>query len=303
MSGYRKGDKIGRYVILREIPGGEGGMGTVYEAEPLLGNGRVALKVAQSDGADFLKDEAQVLTKLAHQHIVKILPLPFPKYEREYFVARDPEENVWYIALEYLRGGSLRDRLQRKGRLDLTEAIEIAEQIASALDYAHTKGIVHRDLKPSNVLFRRSWLDLPIIKPQVVLTDFGIASLNDAFAAGEAGTPAYMSPEQVRHAEGEKVKVNHRCDLYTLGVLLYEMLTGQVPFQGQDREATWKAIKEEAPPSPRQFNPHISEKVETVILKALEKLPEKRFQTAAEMIRALKEAVADAKAVSRPEPQ
>ena len=294
MSRYRRGDKIGRYVILREIPGGEGGMGTVYEAKPLTGNGRVALKVAHDSVADFLKDEAEVLTKLDHPHIVKILPLPFPEYEREYFVARDPDQDVWYIALEYLRGGSLRDRLRRKGKLELAEAIGIAEQIASALDYAHAKGIVHRDLKPSNVLFRRSWLDLPFVKPRVVLTDFGIASLSEADWARKAGTPVYMSPEQVRQAQGEKVKVNHRCDLYALGVLLYEMLTGRVPFQGQDREAIWKAIKEELAPSPTKFNPRIPQGVEDVILKALEKVPEERFRTAAEMIRALKEAMAEA---------
>jgi serine/threonine-protein kinase len=297
MSGYQKGDKIGRYVILKEIPGGEGGMGAVYEAEPLMGSGRVALKVAHDDGADFLKNEAEVLTKLTHPHIVKILPLPFPEYEREHFVARDPEQDVWYIALEHLNGGSLRDRLQRKGRLELAEAVEIAKQIGFALDYAHAQGIVHRDLKPSNVLFRRSWLDLPFVKPQAVLTDFGIAGYDDIFWAWGAGTLAYMSPEQVRQAQGERIKVDHCCDIYALGVLLFEMLAGQVPFQGEDQEATWRAIKEELPPSPRQLNPCISEKAEAVILKALEKLPSKRFQTAGEMIKTLKKAAADAKVI------
>jgi len=299
MSGYRKGDRIGRYVILRDIPGGEGGMGIVYEAKPLTGNGRVALKVARDNEADFLKDEAEVLTRLDHPHIVKILPLPFPEFEREYFVARDPEQDIWYIALEYLRGGSLRDRLRRKGKLELGEAIEIAKQIASALDYAHAKGIVHRDLKPSNVLFRHSWLDLPFVKPQVVLTDFGIASLSNADWARKAGTPMYMSPEQVRQALGEEVKVNHLCDIYALGVLLYEMLTGRVPFQGRDQEAIWRAIKDELPPPPTRFNPHIPQGVEDVVLKALEKAPEKRFRTATEMVRALKEAAAKAKAVKK----
>lgn len=287
MKNYQKGDRIGQFVILQEIPGG--GMGRVYTAKPLNGNDHVVLKVARGEQADFLKDEAECLPALHHPHIIRILPA----VEIEghvYYLAREPSTEEWYIVLEYLEGGSLKDRFRQERKLDVEEAVTIIEQIGSALDYAHCKGTIHQDIKPSNVLFRSCLEGSGGTRGQAVISDFGIAVDIRRIRAGEiAGTLPYMSPEQARVVVGERINLDHRVDLYSLGVLLYEMLTGRHPVSGKGREEILQAIINEPPIPPSQFNSSIRAAIERVILKALEKDPSKRFASAQEMVNALRD--------------
>lgn len=281
---FRKGDNVGPYVILREI--GKGGMATVYEAKSPLGDSPVALKVADGDQSDFLKEEAWHLATLAtildHPNILKILPLSFSEGEEKYYIARDLKTNSWYITLEYADGGSLRDKLEREKIIKLEEVLEIIRQVGLALDYAHSRGIIHRDIKPSNILFKR----LPSGKCKVLLSDFGIAKTRDILQKGVAvGTPSYMSPEQ---AMGEEV--DHRSDIYSLGVVLYEMLTGRVPFEGKAPDEVLHQQLYELLPLPSTVNPYIPKSIEAVILKTLARKPDERFQSVKEMVTALEDA-------------
>jgi len=246
-------------------------MATVYEAVLPSQGPRVALKVAHEGQSDAVKEEADYLANLRrvldHPNILKILPLPFSDNEREYYAARDLATNRWYLALEYADGGSLRDKLNREGIIPLEEAVKIISQVGEALEYAHSQGIIHRDCKPSNILFKR----LPSGEYRVLLADFGIAGNRlVAGRAASAGTRGYMSPEQVK---GEVA--DHRSDIYALGVILYEMLTGRLP-------STNIASRLSSPRLPRE--------VEAVIRKALEPDPSRRFQSVREMLMALREA-------------
>lgn len=274
--------RIGPYVVLREI--GKGGMATVYEAKLPSGDGHVALKVAHGDQSDFLKEEAEnlanLVTILDHPNILRILPLPLGEGERDYYIARDPKTNSWYIALEYVNGGSLRDKLNREKRIEVREAIKIISQVGSALDYAHSKGVIHLDIKSTNILFNQ----LPSGEVKVLLSDFGIAKIKGRRTGWLAGTAYYRSPEQ---ASGKEV--DHRSDIYSLGVVLYEMLTGRVPFEGTTLDVMHQRIHQ-LPPPPSTINPHIPKEVEAVILKALAKNPKTRFQSVKEMVAALEEA-------------
>ena len=217
---------------------------------------------------------ANLATILDHPNILKILPLPFGEGEKDYYIARDPETDCWYIALEYTKGGSLRDKLNREKRIEIREAIEIISQVGSALDYAHSKGIIHRDIKPTNILFKKS----PSGETRVLLSDFGIAKARSEGIKGIVGTPGYMSFEQVSEKD-----VDHRSDIYSLGVVLYEMLTGRVTFEGKPLDVQY--------PLPSNINPYIPEEVEAVIMKALAKNPEDRFQSVKEMVAVLQEAI------------
>ena len=272
--------KVGPYVILREI--GRGGMAKVYEARLPSRDGHVALKVARGDQSDFLKEEAENLVNLVaildHPNILKILPLPFGEGKRDYYIAKDPETGNWYIALKYASGGSLRDKLNREKRIEIREAIEIISQVGSALDYAHSKGVIHRDVKPTNILFKK----LPSGETRVLLSDFGIAKARSIEGLkGIMGTPGYMSFEQ---ASGKDV--DHRSDIYSLGVVFYEMLTGKVPSEGTTFDKT-----HQPPLSPSKINPHIPMEAEAIIMKALAKNPEDRFQSAKELVVALQRAI------------
>jgi len=260
-------------------------MATVYLAKLPAGDGHVALKVAQGAQSDFLKEEAENLANLAaildHPNILKILPLPLGDGERDYYIARDPKTNSWYMALEYVNGGSLREKLNREKRLEVREAVEIINQVGSALNYAHSKGITHCDIKPTNILFQQ----LPSGEVRVLLSDFGIARARTPKGVkGIIGTPSYMSPEQ---ASGQEV--DHRSDIYSLGVVLYEMLTGRLPFEGATLEVTHQHIHQ-SPLPPSAINPHIPKEVEAVIVKALAKNPMDRFQSVRELVVALEEA-------------
>jgi hypothetical protein len=264
---------IGQYQILEEI--GRGGMAVVYKAwQPSLER-FVALKVLPQyflHDAEFLARfqlEARAAAQLSHPNVIHI-------YDT------GEAEGIHYIAMEYLEGGSLSQRLAA-GPLQPRDAQGILAQVASALDYAHARGLIHRDIKPANILFTADG--------RAKVTDFGIARAGDGTRLTQTGTvmgtPEYMSPEQ---AEGRPV--DHRADLYALGVVLYQMLTGRAPFRGTTPHTTLHAVIYEPPPPPRQINPALSADTEKVVLKALAKRPEERFQRGAEMVSAFRAALA-----------
>jgi serine/threonine protein kinase len=267
------GKTVGHYQILEEL--GRGGMAVVYRAwQPSLQR-HIALKVLPEyfrHDPDLLarfQREARAAAQLEHPNIVHIYDTGIA-------------DGLPYIAMEYLQGGSLQERLAR-GAMPPAEALGLLEQVASALDHAHARGLIHRDVKPANILFTADG------RPKVA--DFGIARATEGTRLTRTGTvmgtPEYMAPEQ---AEGQSV--DHRADLYALGVILYQMLTGQAPFHGTTPHATLHAVIYEPPPPPRQLNPSLSQSMESVILKALSKRPEERFQRGAALVSALRSALA-----------
>lgn len=284
------GDRVKDFEIVSQIPGGEGGMATVYKAKYVGRDGFVALKIARDRPYEYeaLQVEAEALSQLDHPHIVKVIPLPSSsRDEKEYvaktYVAGEPKV---FIALEYIDGISLRRLLKHEERIDPSRALKIIHDIGSALSHAHHKGQVHRDVKPSNILMQRDG--------KAILTDFGIVRPMDAGRRRSGrrtfGTARYMSPE---HVTGRPV--DHRSDIFSLGVVLYEMVTGKAPFDEDTTSRTVKAIVREHPLPPSQIA-DVSPELESVILEAIEKDKSDRFQTTRHMIAALEEAVTPTKA-------
>jgi eukaryotic-like serine/threonine-protein kinase len=262
----------GRYVIEREL--GAGGMATVYLAHDVRHDRKVALKVLRPElaailgGERFLK-EIRLTANLQHPHI---LPL---------HDSGEADGTVFYV-MPYVEGESLRDRLNREKQLPVDDAVRIAREVASALDYAHRHDVVHRDIKPENILLHDG---------QALVADFGIAlavstvggSTRMTETGMSLGTPHYMAPEQ---AMGDR-EITPRADVYALGVVLYEMLTGDPPFTGSTAQAIVARVVTEAPRGLTLQRHTIPPHVEAVVLKALEKLPADRFATAAEFAAAL----------------
>jgi serine/threonine-protein kinase len=260
-----------RYRIEREL--GHGGMATVYLAEDLRHHRRVAVKVLRPElaaviGGERFLAEIRTTANLQHPHI---LPL-FDSGEADSFL---------YYVMPYVEGESLRDRLTREKQLPIPEAVRIAVEVCSALDYAHRHGIVHRDIKPENILLHDG---------QALIADFGIA-LAASKAGGSRmtetgmslGTPHYMSPEQ---AMGER-EITARSDVYAAGCVLYEMLIGEPPFTGPTAQAVVAKVVTEKPASLIARRDRIPSEVEEAVLTALEKLPADRFASAAEFASAL----------------
>jgi serine/threonine protein kinase len=276
------GKDLGPYHILEQIS--SGGMSTVYKAYHAALDRYVAVKVLSeqmsldSEIRQRFQQEVKVTAKLEHAHI-----LPIYDYGHT--------ESRLYLVVRYVDSGTLKDRLS-EGKLDLSEVQRILHQVGEALAYAHHMGVVHRDVKPSNVL-----LDA---QGDCFLTDFGLARIMEASthltATGVGmGTPAYMSPEQ-----GKGEHVDTRSDIYSLGVMLYEMTTGQVPYQASTPVAVMlKHITEPVPP-PSSVNPDLPDELENVILKATAKEPEERFQTVEEMLGALDAALDKLSGKTRP---
>jgi serine/threonine protein kinase len=263
--------RLGHYRVLKVL--GAGGMGVVFLADEPALQRKVALKamlpaLAASESARqrFLR-EAQVAAAIEHDHIVAI-----------HYVGED--RGVPFIAMPLLQGESLDERLQRQGRLPLREVLRIGRQMAEGLAAAHERGLIHRDIKPANV-----WLEGK--KGRVKILDFGLARAagggsNLTQAGAIVGTPSYMAPEQAR-AEA----LDGRCDLFSLGCVLYRMSTGRVPFQGRDTVSTLMAVATEMPPSPRSVNSEVSPALQALILRLLAKEPAGRPADAREVIEAL----------------
>jgi serine/threonine protein kinase len=262
---------------------GVGGMGTVYRAGRLLIGDRVAVKVLHPDrmadphAVERFRREAQTASRLKHPNVVTVY---------DFGVSREG-------LMELAGGVSLRSLVHRLGRPAVTVAAEIIRQVCAALDETHRQGIVHRDIKPENILVQTIPGGL-----KVKLLDFGIAALRDVKsdrltrAGGCVGTPHYMSPE---HCLGEEL--DGRSDIYSLGIVLFEMLTGVVPFDSPTPTAIVIKHVNDPPPLPRILNPKISRAVESVVLRALEKRRDARPQTAGEMARELIAAAGSARRV------
>ncbi len=261
---------LGRYKIVERIGGG--GMGVVWKANDLVLDRYVALKILRpemSEDDDFVqrfRREAKAAASLSHPNIVSI-----------YDVGED--QGLHFIVMELVEGETLRDKLNREGRLDPEEALRIAGQICLGLAHAHNNQIIHRDIKPQNILLTE--LD------HVKVADFGIArALGRASTTSTdvvVGSASYLSPEQARNG-----MVSARSDLYSLGVVLYEMITGRLPFTGDSPVAVALQHVEARVPSVREAVPDIHEEIEKLITKALAKDPGERFQSAGEMLQAIR---------------
>ena len=255
----------GRYQIIEEL--GKGGMGKVYKAFDKEVQAKVALKLikpeiaADKDTIDRFRNELKVARDISHKNICRM-----------YDLGRDGGN--YYITMEYVPGEDLKNMIRMSGQLGVGTAVNIAKQVCEGLSEAHKLGVVHRDLKPSNIMIDRNG--------NVRIMDFGIArSIKGKGITGAGvmiGTPEYMSPEQV---EGKDL--DQRSDIYSLGVILFEMLTGRAPFEGDTPFIVGVKHKSEIPKNPKEFNAHIPEDLSRLILKCLEKTKATRFQSADEL--------------------
>jgi serine/threonine protein kinase/Flp pilus assembly protein TadD len=257
-----------RYRIERLL--GEGGMGKVYKAYDTDLNRLVALKLVRPELANYpesmerLKQELILASRISHKNILRIHDL-------------GDVNGVKFISMAYADGLDLQALIKRNGRLDVEQAIDIAKQLCKALEAAHHEGVIHRDLKPQNVLMDQQGV--------AYILDFGLASSAElgASLAGELmGTPRYMSPEQA-----ESLPLDHRSDLYALGLIIYEMVTGDLPFESETvMQAMYQRVTQ-APKNPKLLNPELPDYLCKIILKCLEKEPDKRYQHASEILRDL----------------
>jgi eukaryotic-like serine/threonine-protein kinase len=260
----------GRYRILRKL--GSGGMANVYLAEDEELGRRVAIKILNDRHAsddqfvERFRREAKNAAGLSHQNIVSI-------YDR------GEAEGTYYIAMEYLEGRSLKERIVAEGPIPVAAVIEIARQILRAVGFAHRRGIVHRDIKPHNVLLVQD--GSADGEPRFKVTDFGIsrtATSQMTEAGSIVGTAQYLSPEQARGAP-----VDQRSDIYSVGIVLYELLTGRLPFTGETPlEIAMKHLSE-IPKAPSELRPEVSPDLDMVVLRALAKDPADRYESAEEM--------------------
>jgi serine/threonine protein kinase len=257
-----------RYRI--DKPLASGGAGIVYLAFDTVLERQVALKelfeelAHDKEHAERFRVEAKALASLNHPNVL-------PVYD---FLQ---ESGHFWLVMELLSGGNLKDKINQSGTLNISESINITRGIASGLGYAHQKGFTHRDIKPENILFAAD--------ESFRITDFGIAKHSASTVKTQhgviMGSPGYMSPEQ---AAGEDIDL--RSDIYSLGITLYHMLTGSLPFQGDTSSVLAQHITQ-PPPRPSKLNPDITDEVEVIVLKMLEKKPRKRFQSTDTLIKAL----------------
>jgi serine/threonine protein kinase len=278
------GTTLGSYRILSSV--GQGGMARVYKAYQENLDREVAIKVlppwyaADSNFVERFNLEARLVARLSHPNIVTVHDA-------------SEQNGHLYIVMQLVSGGTLKQRLDQlhlQGKVMGTpEVVQIFAQLAEALSYAHEQGIIHRDIKPVNVLLDRSG--------RPILSDFGIAKVLAGTKGGltrpgaGVGTPEYMSPEQCKGGA-----VDGRADIYALGIMLFEVMTGYTPFRGDNYPALAHSHIYEAPPRPSLLHPTINPIIEQVIMTALLKKPEQRYQRASDMADALKQAVSKAAA-------
>lgn len=256
-------DKIGKYEVIREL--GKGATSVVYLGRDPFFDREVAIKVVNPEifqhaqyGKRFQKlffTEASLAGKLNHPHIAAIFDA----------VAQD---NVFYIVMEYVSGGTLEDYCQPEKLLPAARVLEIGFKLCRALDYAQRHGIIHRDVKPANVLQSKDGV--------VKISDFGAAfnAEADTTQVSGVGSPAYMSPEQVRNLE-----LTHQTDIFSLGVVLYQLLTGRLPFKGSSNYGVVQQILSSEPPLPSSVNKEVPWYVDRIVKRALQKNPKDRYQT------------------------
>lgn len=260
-------ERLGEFRLIRRL--GEGGMGVVYLAEQESLGRQVALKVIRPERVGTLEAEArfgreiEAASELRHPSIVTVY-------------GSGEEQGVRYFAMELVPGKGLdvllREASSREEKIPVPKTLGWIKDIARALQCAHENGIIHRDVKPSNAR----------ITPEgrAILMDFGVARRTElstlTLTGSFRGTPHYASPEQIK---ARKQKIDARTDVYSLGVALYEAITGRVPFEGETTEQVFRKILEEEPISPRQLNPSISRELETIVITAMEKNPDRRYQT------------------------
>jgi tRNA A-37 threonylcarbamoyl transferase component Bud32 len=274
----------GRYAIEQEV--GRGGMAVVYRARDVQHNRNIALKVlrpelAASIGADRFLREIQIEASLQHPHIL-------PLYDS------GKADGTLYYTMPYVEGETLRQRLAREKQLPVEDVVKIVTQVGDAISYAHGRGVVHRDLKPENIMFSEG---------HALVSDFGVAravseaggeQLTDSGVA--VGTPAYMSPEQATGAAG----VDARSDVYSLGLVVYEMLAGDPPFTGTTPQMVMAKQAAERVPSLEIVRPNLPLELVNVIEKALAKVPADRYQTATEFCEALSQGASGETRAVRP---
>lgn len=269
----------GRYEIISELGGG--GMARVYRGQDRLLNRSVTIKILREQYAsdkEFLtrfQREAQAVASLSHPNVVSI-----------YDVGQD--DGLHYLIMEYVEGRSLKDLISERAPLPPLEAIDIALQICDALEHAHENGVIHRDIKPHNILITRNG--------RVKVTDFGIAQAVSEVTMSQSGNMIgsvhYLAPEQARGGV-----VGATADIYSLGIVLYEMLTGVLPFQGETPVAVAIKHLQESPRPLRDLNPNVPPALERIVMRSLEKDPSRRYPSAAALrsdLRAVKNALADA---------
>lgn len=259
----------GRYAVEREI--GAGGMATVYLAQDLKHDRQVAVKVLRPDlaaamGADRFLREIKIAAQLHHPHIL-------PLYD-----SGEADDFLYYV-MPYIEGQSLREKLAKEGELPIAEAVKILREVADALASAHKHGVVHRDIKPDNIMLSEN---------HALVTDFGVAKAVSEATGREAlttagvaiGTPAYMAPEQA----AAEPHIDHRADIYSLGALAYELLTGRPPFTGASQQVVLAAHVTQAPEPVTNHRPAVPAELAQVVMRCLEKKPADRWQSAAELL-------------------
>ena len=268
--------QLGRYKITGEL--GRGAMGVVYKGEDPALDRTVALKtvILSEDAAgkaDYQKRfflEAKAAGRLSHPQVITVYDF-------------GQEGDIAYMAMEFLKGKELRERM-KEGSISVSEAVHIAVQVAEGLGYAHEHGVVHRDVKPSNIML--------LSHDKVKIMDFGIARMRASDHKTSTGlvlgTPKYMSPEQVAGSP-----VDHRSDIFSLGVVLYEMLTRTKLFQGEDTPQIFHAVANYQPPVPSRVNPEVPAMLDFVVERALKKDPAVRYQDAFELAADLRAALAE----------
>jgi serine/threonine-protein kinase len=260
------GEKLDQYELTELIA--RSGMASIFKARDLVNGATVAIKVPylqfESDVVFYgrFQREEEIGRRLNHPNIIRVLT---PK-----------RKSRMYIAMEYIDGVSLRAMMRDTRPLDIAQSLNIARQVCSALVYMHSQGVVHRDLKPENILITESG--------QIKIMDFGIAldesarRLTWSGLSSTIGTPDYMAPEQVSGRRGDV-----RTDIYALGTMLYEMLTGNLPFEGENVYAVMRAKANEDPQPPSRYRPDLDPHLEEIILHAIARLPRDRYRSAAEM--------------------